>query len=575
MKIHGMIAAELKRLTSSRMAVLTLAALLVIPILYGGLYLWANQNPYDMLDKVPVAIVLEDDGTTVNGTKIDHGRDVVEQLIDQGNFAYSEVDAAEATAGLETERFNFSITFPPDFSEALESAATDQPRQAEVILTTNDANSYLGTTIAQQASQEIRTAIVKQVNSQAAMQFLLGLATIRGDLVTAAGGVEQLLSGSNQAHGAADALTSGAQQLAAGAQRLADGNTQLADKADQVGSVLNELTGLVPQVGADIRADLTTLGVDPAEIDRIMARLDTVGERVEAGNSRAQDIIGQVDELADGSRQVASGLGTAASGAAELTQGLETLTGGISELGDGLSTGLAQIPDTTTDMRDHEAALISDPVTINTSALTHASNYGAGLAPFFGSIAAWIGAYALFLVINPASRRAMTALHSPVRIAIAGWLVPTILGAVQMSALFVVLRWVLGFEMAHPWGVYGLLLIMSAAFSAIVLALNVWWGDVGQFIGLVIMVLQLATAGGTFPWQTLPEPLQVLHHILPMSYSVDALRQLMYGGNLTTALSDVLVLIGWALVGVLLTVIRVTRRTRFQTLHDLEPPLIQ
>ena len=46
------------------------------------------------------------------------------------------------------------------------------------------------------------------------------------------------------------------------------------------------------------------------------------------------------------------------------------------------------------------------------------------------------------------------------------------------------------------------------------------------------MLVQLVSAGGTFPWQTIPTPLWGLHHVLPMSYSVDGLRHLLYGGDL-------------------------------------------
>ncbi|POH85077.1 hypothetical protein CJ026_026705, partial [Ralstonia pickettii] len=59
---------------------------------------------------------------------------------------------------------------------------------------------------------------------------------------------------------------------------------------------------------------------------------------------------------------------------------------------------------------------------------------------------------------------------------------------------------------ANPVATLGIMLVASLTYAAIVLALNVWLGSVGQFLGLVLMVLQLVTAGGTFPWQTLPGP---------------------------------------------------------------------
>ena len=113
-----------------------------------------------------------------------------------------------------------------------------------------------------------------------------------------------------------------------------------------------------------------------------------------------------------------------------------------------------------------------------------------------------------------------------------------------------------------------------ATYAAIILALNVWLGSVGQFMGLVLMVLQLVTAGGTFPWQTLPTPLTALHHVLPMGYVVDAMRQLMYGGDLSRVGADVGVLLMWLVGALALAAIGVTWMTHRRTLRDLQPSLI-
>ncbi|WP_294982366.1 YhgE/Pip family protein, partial [uncultured Microbacterium sp.] len=250
------------------------------------------------------------------------------------------------------------------------------------------------------------------------------------------------------------------------------------------------------------------------------------------------------------------------------------VAGGASQLRDGLASGVQAIPDTDAATRDAQAKTISDPVAVSSSAQTSAGDYGAGLAPFFAALAGWIGIYALFLIVKPISRRAVTALRSPVRVTIAGWLTPALLGSVGMVALFGVLSFALGFRFANPLGTLGILMLASFTYAAIILALNVWLGSVGQFVGLVLMVLQLVTAGGTFPWQTLPAPLAALHHVLPMGYVVDAMRQLMYGGDLARVGTDIGVLLLWLGGALALAAVGVTRMTHRRTLRDLQPSLI-
>ena len=305
--------------------------------------------------------------------------------------------------------------------------------------------------------------------------------------------------------------------------------------------------------------------------------------------------VGKIDQLADGAQQVASGaatLSTGASslatgagtvaegaasandGAAQLRDGLSTLASGAAELRDGLASGVDQIPASTPELRSLQADTIADPVKVSSDKVASAEDYGAGLAPFFAALSAWIGIYALFLIVKPISRRAITALHSPIRITLAGWLTPAALGAVQMVGLMGILALTLGFTFNHPLGTLGVLVFASATFAAIILALNVWLGSVGQFLGLVLMVLQLVTAGGTFPWQTLPAPLAALHHVLPLGYVVDAMRQLMYGGDLARAGGDLIVLGIWLVGALLFAMIGVTRMTHRRTLRDLQPSLI-
>lgn len=630
MKIPALFAAELRRLTSTRMRVIALIALILVPVLYGGLYLWANQDPYGNLSEVPVALVVQDEGATLNGADRNLGDEVADSLLEDGSFDWHEVDAAGARRGLDDGSFDFAVTLPADFTSSVASISSKDPRQAEIDLTTNDANNYLASTIGSQAVSRIRTTVTEKVVREAGLTMLDALNTVRVKLLDAADGAGQLTDGLASAGDGADTLADGAatladgtaklrtgadslasgidtlsdglQSLTSGAEQVSGGTAKLRSIADRVGSAADRAASAVPSLRDDLTARLQEQGLDATQIAQVLDVVDPIGTRVADLDTRVQQAVAQIDALdagaaqvADGSAKLASGAATAATGAHTLADGvasadagahkldegshtlasgIHTLDEGATKLRDGLRDGAQQLPDDSADTRKAQASTLSDPVGISEASVTQAQNYGAGLAPFFAALAGWIGIYALFLIVKPISKRAVTALRSPIRVTLAGWLTPAALGAVQMVSLFGVLSIALGFSFTHPLPTLGILLLASATFAAIILALNVWLGSVGQFVGLVLMVLQLVTAGGTFPWQTLPAPLAALHHVLPMGYVVDAMRQVMYGGVAGRAWTDAAVLATWLVGALVVAVAGVTRMTFRRTMRDLQPSLI-
>ncbi|PPF75495.1 hypothetical protein C5B96_16625 [Subtercola sp. Z020] len=729
MKIVTLVRTELRRLTATGLARLALVALMLVPVIYAGLYLWANSDPYGNIKNIPVALVVEDTGATLDGKAVNYGTQVHDQLIADDSVEWEDATADQAASGVRNGDYDFVLTLGPDFSTMLTSAGTATPTQAVVQLTTNDTNSFLASSIAATVAEKVRLSISEQVGEAAALQFLNGFSTIHDNLGTALDGANQLVDGTGQAQTGAAALAdgaatanTGAQALASGAataasgastladgaaqaatgagsladgasrlasgastlsdganqaetgaatlstgvqslpgdtatlndgaQKVAAGNAKLAGAADQVASATQDAASQVPVVRADIVKQLDDIpGLTDAQRAAILDRLDSVGKAITDGNSKVEALDTQVDQLADGAAQVAAGTqrladaaptlaggaaslasgtaqvaagastlassagqlsdgaatlatGTAqvsdgaaslASGTSQLADGASTLAGGTQQLADGsatlstgagqlnagavklrdgLSSGIDQIPDYTPDQRQTAAATIATPARVDTDSITKASTYGAGMAPFFISLAAWIGIYALFLIIKPLSRRALTALRAPLRVTFAGWLAPALLGALQMAAVYFVVTVPLGFSVANPALMLAFMVFTSITFVAIIGALNIWLGSVGQFLGLVLMVLQLVTAGGTFPWQTLPGPLAALHHVLPMSYAVDGIRQLMYGGDLSLALNDVGVLAVWLAAAIAFSMFLATRKTASRTLRDLRPSLI-
>jgi len=139
--------------------------------------------------------------------------------------------------------------------------------------------------------------------------------------------------------------------------------------------------------------------------------------------------------------------------------------------------------------------------------------------------------------------------------------------------LFGFAAFVIGIDAAHPWLALAFMVVTALTFTAVVHGLNAYLGPAGRFVALILLVLQLTTAGGTFPWQTTPDPLHPLHVLLPLSYVVDGLRHLLYGGTLTGLWTALAVLAAY-LVGGLALAALAGRRQRVWSGARLQPELV-
>ncbi|WP_330457278.1 YhgE/Pip domain-containing protein [Streptomyces sp. NBC_00820] len=692
MRSPRLAALELRRFTRGRLPRAALVALLLLPLLYGALYLWSFWDPYGRLDRIPVALVNDDKGATVDGRRIEAGDGITAGLRASRTFAWHEVSDAEARRGVEDGTYYLSLTMPADLSERIASGAGGSPETGALQVRTNDANNYIVGQISRTVFAEVRSAASTKASRAFLDRIFVSFSTLHDRTLTAAGGADRLRKGIGKAEKGskdladglkdaksgsgklstglkrltkgADGLEDGSRQVAAGTQTLADkvngvygkagpflkehqktiGDTArlVADSAGTVQDNLDVLVKLAPGaaeaahtssavlteayqarcaappvpdpacpdlkratraaadvagVGDDLNAliadqggDLTTMRNNLGTL-RKQAR--ALAERAPHLSSDAADAVRRINALNDGAARVAAGakrlhtgLGTARTGAATLHKGIgtaesgaRTLSGGLYKLADGseklaggLHAGARRIPDYDERDRDRHTGVMADPVRLSAQDLHKAPNYGTGFAPYFIPLSLWVGAMVAYMLIPPLNRRALAAGASAWRIALAGWLPVAALGVLQTAALMSVLHWGLGLRTARAAGTVGFLFLVTACFAALVQWLNARFGAAGRILVLALLMLQLTSAGGTYPVQTSPRFFNVLHPLLPMSYVVAALRRLITGGGLGPVWQACAVLAAFTAGALALTALA-ARRRQVWTLSRLHPEL--
>ncbi|WP_157521522.1 YhgE/Pip domain-containing protein [Mycobacterium sp. ACS4331] len=288
---------DLKRYSRGALPRIALATVIVLPLLYGAMYLWAFWNPFNEVGKVPVALVNEDVGAESQGQPLHAGDEVAQALLDAKKLDLHPVSAQEAKEGVASGRYYFSVSLPRDFSAAIASSAGDDPHQAKLVFTFNNANNYLASIIGQDASREVIDLVNAQVGERTVGTVLTGLADAGEGLVQAADGADQVATGLDTADDGADRLAGGAGTLAAGLVTARDGSAQLSAGTRQLSTAVD--TSVDPLVRVLDRVE--RLHLDPNEVglaaQHLSSAVRSTTDRIAALNINSAQAAAIVDQV--------------------------------------------------------------------------------------------------------------------------------------------------------------------------------------------------------------------------------------------------------------------------------------
>ena len=450
-------------------------------------------------------------------------------------------------------------------------------------------------------SQETADAIVANINSeqtksavasandqalknhlaqhgQAGSDVLAKLQTLKNDNCVATGesaaaqklstlidGVDKLDSGATAVAQGAGTLRDGITKLDSGATTLADGSAKLADGTGKVADGASTLNN-----GAAQLVDGT------GELKNGTGNLHNGAQQLADGEKEAVDGQNKLHDgattLQDGSSQLADGTGKLNSSTGQIADGTGQLKDGTGQLSTGLQNGTRQIPNLNEEQQKDVASVMSSPVDLEHSSLANGRNYGEGMGPFFMCLALWIGGLMLVQTLRPLNNRALASKAPTARIILGSWLPFGLIGIAQAVLMFAAVKFGLGFQMAHPWLAFLFLCFVATIFTLFIHGVVVFFGSPGKLIALIIMILQLITAGGTMPYETLPHAMRWMHDFFPMGYAVTGMRRLSYGINESSLMPIMMYLLLWGAVGLVLGYLG-TRRDRIWSLKKLIPEI--
>jgi len=312
--------------------IIPILVVMFIPVLYSGMFLKAFWDPYGKMDEIPVAVVNEDRGAEYEGTNLQAGNDLVEELKKNAAFGWEFVTREQANEGMKNNDYYMTLVIPSNFSEQATTLMDDQPQPAEIIYEPNEAYNFLAAQIGGTAVKEIKSKVSAKV-TEAYTDVLFDQ-------------VEKISSGLGDAGEGATEINDGAVKLDEGAQKLKENLAKMVDGSVKLQDGISPLTegvGSLNKGAGDLKTGATSLASGLNQLaDANKQLLNGAAAANEGGNQLKTGLGASLN----GANALAQGLKQSEQGSASLVTGLESSAQGSTKVAEGakaVAQGLEQL----------------------------------------------------------------------------------------------------------------------------------------------------------------------------------------------------------------------------------------
>ena len=193
---------------------------------------------------------------------------------------------------------------------------------------------------------------------------------------------------------------------------------------------------------------------------------------------------------------------------------------------------------------------ITNPVDLVEEPIFPMHNYGTAMTPFYSVLALWVG---MTLLVSMLSVHAHGD-YRPIEVYFGKYLLFGTIGLIQALIIALGDLYLLKIYCINP-GLFVIgLLFTSAVFAFIVYSLVSVFGNVGKVISIILLVLQVAGSGGTFPIQLTPKFFQVIYPFLPFTYAISFAREAIGGVVESVLTHDIFVLMFYISMAILISI---------------------
>lgn len=271
----------------------------------------------------------------------------------------------------------------------------------------------------------------------------------------------------------------------------------------------NEIAGAIEKMSSAVAEAQDTLDKAGSNLPEISSEISGLKEKIDNGTASVDETIEYVDDLKES--------------LSKLVKKIEKITD--SQAYENLESLVSSNPDTVLEF-------LKSPVQLKEEKFFEIETYGSAMAPFYTVLAIWIGALILVALLKvKVKNEPEFELYDmkPYQKFFGRYLTIFFLGQAQTLLCVLGDLIYIGIQCRHPFLYVIGSMVISFCFTALMYSLTVAFGNIGQAAAVIVLVLQVAGSGGTFPVQVLPVLYRSIYKVLPFTYAIDALRECVGG----------------------------------------------
>ena len=532
---------DCKHIGRNVVALVVVMGLAVLPSLYAWFNILSNWDPYgpESTSNIKVAVAYDDTGINISGMDINISTNIVEALKTNDTIGWVFTDSTdEAIEGVWSGDYYAALIMPADFSKDMVSFLADNMTHPEIIYYTNQKKNA----IAPKITDKAKTAVQQQVNAtfiSTLTEAIMKSADVAENIGDKNKADSTLESGSDSMNNSLiDILIAKFQVI----------NTQVVTFDNVLSALSNIITtaqtsadtakGISPDISGTFEGERAILNelnktigqsslIDSSLFSTISHDIDAVSGYMNSISSIYNDMGYNIDDFNKSISQMGESINNTLVMVRNIEDNLNETTNKLVEF---KNSGVYSLLQTAISFNTDElASFISAPVAITTEDLYPITNYGSAMSPFYSVLSIWVGALILVAIIHVKVHPFDGTKVNSVEAFFGRYITFFLIG--QAQALLITLGdlFFIGIQCIHPFKFWFAAAFTSFVFTMITYYLTVAFENVGEAAAVVIMVIQVAGAGGTFPIQCLPAIYQAIYKYLPFTYAMDALRECVGG----------------------------------------------